>query len=142
MARHLLVLTILCLGAINRAPAQELRPADLLPRGQILEVTQSEYARAVNGCDGLGSLDGPAFTECMKQAVIEADAAVNAAYADAVRIIVPEQRAELAKVQHAWLSFYRLNCDFEKRVSKSTYYDCIIKMAKERVAELRNRIGD
>ena len=64
---------------------------------------------------------------------------MSAAYADSLRIIVPERRAELARAQDA---FYRLNCDMEKQVGMSAYYDCIVKLAIERTIELRNRIGD
>lgn len=122
--------------------AEPLHSAELLPRGQIAEQAQHSYAEAVNACDGRGKLDSPAFTACMKAAVIKVDAEVSAAYADALRIIVPERRDELAKAQEAWLAFYRRNCDMEKPLGTSAYYDCIIRMAIDRRIELRHRIGD
>jgi uncharacterized protein YecT (DUF1311 family) len=78
----------------------------------------------------------------MKDAVRTADAGVSAAYVDSLRIIVPERRDELAQAQEAWLAFYRRNCDMEKPLAMSAYYDCIIRMAIDRRVELRHRIGD
>ena len=130
------------LALICTASAEDARTSDLLPRGQILEVTRSHYAGAVNSCERLEPFDSPAFTDCMKKAVVEADADVNRAYAEAMRTIVPGRRAELKKVQDAWLTYYRLNCDFEKSLALAAYYDCVVKMAVERAVELRNRIGD
>lgn len=128
--------------SVSAALSEDIRPADILPRGQILDRTRDDYAAAVNACPAHEPLESPAFTACMKDAVLTADADVNAAYAEALRIIVPARRAELAKAQEAWLAFYRLNCDLEKPLALSAYYDCVVKMAIERAAELRNRIGD
>jgi len=136
---------IVLLSTLPMAPlvrSEPLHSAELLPRGQIAEQARHSYAEAVNTCDGRGELDSPAFAACMKDAVLKADAEVSAAYADALRIIVHERRDELAKAQEAWLAFYRRNCDMEKPLAMSAYYDCIIRMAIERRVELRHRIGD
>jgi uncharacterized protein YecT (DUF1311 family) len=122
--------------------AQDARTAEMLPRGQIAETVRQEYADAVNACDGLGGFEDPAFTSCMQKAAAKADADVNAAFEDSLRIIVPRRRAELESAQKAWLAFYRANCDAEKPLNMSAYYDCIVKMAIERKVELRHRIGD
>jgi uncharacterized protein YecT (DUF1311 family) len=124
------------------ARAQSPRSADLLPRGQIGTAAQQGYAEAVNACDGLGAFEDPAFTSCMQKGAAKADAEVNDAFRDALRMIVPYRRAELTTSQDAWLRFYRANCDMEKPLSMTAYYDCIIKMAIERKIELKNRIGD
>jgi uncharacterized protein YecT (DUF1311 family) len=136
---------IVVLSALSIAPYVHAEPphsAELLPRGQIAEQVQQAYAEAVNACDGHGEFDSPAFTACMKDAVLKSDAEVSAAYAASLRIIVPERRDELAQAQEAWLAFYRRNCDMEKPLAMSAYYDCIIRMAIERRVELRHRIGD
>lgn len=78
----------------------------------------------------------------MQKAAATADAQVNEAYSQAMDMIVEPRKTEVAASQRAWLAFYRLNCDFEKPLAKTAYYDCIIKMAVERKIELRHRIGD
>jgi uncharacterized protein YecT (DUF1311 family) len=136
---------IVLLSTLSMAPlvrAESAHSSDLLPRGQIAEQARHAYAEAVNACDGRGDIDSPAFTACLKDAVLKADAEVSAAYADALRIMVPQRRDELAKAQETWLAFYRRNCDMEKPLAMSAYYDCIIRMAIERRIELRHRIGD
>lgn len=135
------LLLIACLSC-SAVAAQEGSLTDMLPRGQIQSLTQSTYGEAVKPCEGLGSFDNPAFTRCMQNAAAKADSAVNTAFKEALRIILPERRNQLVRAQKAWLTFYRLNCDAEKSLAMTAYYDCILKMAIERSTELRNRIGD
>ena len=135
-----LLLTAASFAAAPGAGAQSAH--SVLPRGQIAEAAQQSYAEAVNACDGLGALEGPAFTSCMQKAAAKADREVNDAFREALRIIVPGRRAEITNSQDAWVRFYRANCDMEKSLSMTAYYDCITKMAIERKIELKHRIGD
>lgn len=136
-----LLLAAIVLASSN-VRAQNPHSAEILPRGQIFETAQQNYADAVNACDRLGGFESPAFTSCLQKAAGKADAEVNAAFQDTLRIIVPARRSEMEKVQKAWLAFYRANCDTEKSLDMAAYYDCIIKMAIERKVELKHRIGD
>jgi uncharacterized protein YecT (DUF1311 family) len=94
-----LLLTAASFAAAPGAGAQNAHSAEILPRGQIAEAAQQSYAEAVNACDGLGALEGPAFTSCMQKAAAKADREVNDAFREALRIIVSGRRAEITNSQ-------------------------------------------
>ena len=100
----------------------------------------SAQAQDENGCQG----NYVEYAQCLVKIVKQAKADLSETYQSVKQERSPDDRASLIKSQRAWITYRDAECNAEYALSSSRdfYHQCIIRLTRQRTAELVSPYGE
>jgi uncharacterized protein YecT (DUF1311 family) len=119
------------------------------PLGSMAHAGEDPIDEALTKC--LDAPDGQStqgMVECLGAAYEAWDSALNAAYAELIKSLAPEQAAQLRTAQRAWLAFRDAERDFlgtlvtpeAGSIMRITTNEAMVDIVKARVLQLRSHL--